>query len=258
MEMATKYSFVTLDDPLGNSTSANGINNAGQIVGTYFANNVSHGFFYANGAYANVTTSGPQPGMQKNLQSVNTAEGINNTGLRVGSGIFSQTTLIPTQPTNPSPNQPTPAFAILSQQPDGYITDANNQWTPLVFPGSTTQTFAYDLNNLGQVVGYYTNNSNPHGFVYSNGSYTSFDDPLGINGGAGTWGQGINDSGQVVGYFQDSLHHTHSFQHSLAPGGGFSPLDDPLGANGTFATDINNLGQVVGYYVDAKVPLAPS
>src|ERR1051325_2220722 len=103
MEMATKYSFVTLDDPLGNSTSANGINNAGQIVGTYFANNVSHGFFYANGAYANVTTSGPQPGMQKNLQSVNTAEGINNTGLGAGSGTFFLTTTLPARPPAPRP-----------------------------------------------------------------------------------------------------------------------------------------------------------
>jgi probable HAF family extracellular repeat protein len=45
------YTYTTIDDPSGRSTSAHGINNAGQIVGQYFSNNAAHGFLYSGGTY---------------------------------------------------------------------------------------------------------------------------------------------------------------------------------------------------------------
>jgi probable HAF family extracellular repeat protein len=46
--------YTTLRDPLavGPTTSAYGINDAGQVVGTYFDATSGHGFIYSNGTYA--------------------------------------------------------------------------------------------------------------------------------------------------------------------------------------------------------------
>ncbi len=83
------------------------------------------------------------------------------------------------------------------------------------------------------------------GFLYENGIYTTFADPLAA---FGTYAQGINDAGQIVGFYADSGHIDHGF---LYFDGVFTTIDDPLGVNGTVVTGINNLGQVVGYYKDA-------
>src|SRR5262249_32596225 len=73
------------------------------------------------------------------------------------------------------------------------------------------------------------------------------DDPLGTNG---TFPTGINDAGQIVGYYRDSTFREHGF---LYIGGVFTTLDDPLGSNGlgTEILDINNVGQIVGTYRDS-------
>ena len=49
--------------------------------------------------------------------------------------------------------------------------------------GATT-TDAWGINNSGQIVGYYQNATGVHGFLYSGGTYTTLNDPLGT---AGTW-----------------------------------------------------------------------
>ena len=61
---------------------------------------------------------------------------------------------------------------------------------------------ATGINNSGQIVGYYDDSSgNSHGFLYSNGTWTTLDDPLATKG---TEAVGINDSGQIVGNYADS------------------------------------------------------
>jgi len=62
-------------------------------------------------------------------------------------------------------------------------------------------TAATGINNLGQIVGYYLDSNNfQHGYLYSNGTYVTLDDPLGSHGTVAT---GINDSGQIVGFYLD-------------------------------------------------------
>jgi hypothetical protein len=63
-------------------------------------------------------------------------------------------------------------------------------------------------NVWNSVAGIYTDASGSgHGFVESNGSYTSFDYP----GASFTEGTGINALGVVVGIFTDSAGNTHGF-----------------------------------------------
>jgi probable HAF family extracellular repeat protein len=73
-------------------------------------------------------------------------------------------------------------------------------------------------------------------------TYTTLDDPL-ANGL--TFAQGINNAGQVVGWYQDSGGNDHSF---LYTNGSYITFDDPLATTGTFAQGINANGKIVGYY----------
>jgi probable HAF family extracellular repeat protein/VCBS repeat-containing protein len=72
-------------------------------------------------------------------------------------------------------------------------------------PLATDGTYAEGINDLGQVVGYYFDNSGLHGFLYSGGSYTTINDPLATQGTVAT---GINNKGEIVGdYFDGSGEH---------------------------------------------------
>src|ERR1700757_4250991 len=77
-------------------------------------------------------------------------------------------------------------------------------------------------------------------------TYTTLDDPLGING---TFATGVNASGQVVGSYNDSGGSAHGFLYS---GGTYTTFNDPDAGNGgdTIPDGINNLGQVVGTFIN--------
>ena len=80
-----------------------------------------------------------------------------------------------------------------------------------------------------------------HGFLYSGGTYTTLDDPLGVD----THAYGINDAAQIVGSYFDGSGGSHSF---LLSGGSYTTLDDPLATQYISAYGINNTGQIVGSY----------
>ncbi len=57
------------------------------------------------------------------------------------------------------------------------------------------------INDWGQIVGYYNDSNGSHGFLYSNGIYTT----LAVPGGTNILADGINENaGQVVGWYFDS------------------------------------------------------
>jgi probable HAF family extracellular repeat protein len=112
--------------------------------------------------------------------------------------------------------------------------------------GSSTAPLG--IGDEGQVIGFYRDgNGDAHGFLYSGGSYTAIDDPLGVGGTIAT---GINNNGQIVGYYASypNLAGEHGFVDS---GGSFTTLPDPSPGNGAFAQGINDNGQIVGYYGDS-------
>jgi probable HAF family extracellular repeat protein len=77
------------------------------------------------------------------------------------------------------------------------------------------------------------------------GRYTVVDPP----GSTFSSAAGINDAGQVVGYFTDGSNKYHGFVYRS---GTYATLDPP-GATGSFtlANGINSSGQVVGEFSDA-------
>jgi probable HAF family extracellular repeat protein len=266
------YTYTTLDDPAGNGrTGASGINDAGQIVGTYTEVTLSshgdiftrnHGFIYAGGTY---TTRDP-PGAAFTF-----ASGINASGQIVGTYnngpyhgfLYSGGTYATLDV--PSADNFTFAEGINgSSQIVGYFANATGRHgffynggnfttldvsDPSARAGSTT---ALGINASGQIVGAYIDSGGTsHGFLYSGGTYTTLTDPFAINGDSsstnGTAALGINDAGQIVGYYYGSGSTQHGFIYS---GGRYITIDDPLAAKGTAASGINNLGQIVGSYRD--------
>ena len=118
-------------------------------------------------------------------------------------------------------------------------------------------TFAYTINDLGVIVGYYTDpHVVPHGFLRTpDGHFTSFNAPgdgegAGLN--QGTVAIAINNVGVIAGQFEDSKDIYHGFIRE--PDGKLTPFDAPgagTAANqGTIASSINLEGAALGIYVD--------
>jgi hypothetical protein len=206
-----------------------GINDLGQVAGSYNATNSSgviepHGFL--RDQYGNYT-SFDDPG---EVQTSATA--INNSG--VIAGVY-------------SPNQ--------GGNIDGFIRNASGGITNFSVSNSRI-TFVFAINSSSQITGYYTDdtNSNDHGFIrYPSGSIVTFDVPNAVN----TYPAVINDSGMVAGYHvdttdPDSVRHAF-YRDSL---GNFTSFDAPGAgtgeAQGTFATGINAAGDITGYFYDAN------
>src|SRR5579884_733093 len=118
------------------------------------------------------------------------AHGLDNTGQIVGYGVAGETT-----------------YGLLYSQ---------GRTSTLFVPGSSN-TLLFGINNIGQITGYYdAHTGGTHSFVYANGQFTSFDTPGNV---AATYAQGINDSGQVVGYRERYLRsgELQAFSTTAAP-----------------------------------------
>src|ERR1700733_10699517 len=103
------------------------------------------------------------------------------------------------------------ALPAMAQPEKPHITvidapDATKTSSPICAPYCGTTAFA--MNDLGDVVGFYTDaNIVPHGFSrHADGKFISFDAPgagLGHNLNEGTVAYSINDLGVIGGGFQD-------------------------------------------------------
>jgi probable HAF family extracellular repeat protein len=96
----------------------------------------------------------------------------------------------------------------------------------------------------GRVVGFFVDTgSRVHGFLHTDGSFTTLDVP--VPGAQGTIVAGMNSVGDIVGAFLDSSGVQHGF---LWPAYGSFTVVDPPGASLTLARGINAAGDVVGFY----------
>lgn len=174
---STEYGFVmnggtttSLSVPGYRFNGANGINNAGQVVGeesNLIGQNDAVGFLYSGGIY---TTFGV-PGSTK-TEGI----GINDNAQMVG---FYCTT-----------------FSCNAGTVHGFF-DNSGTFTSIDVPGAS-QTIATGINNLGQIVGYsYDSLGLVHGYVDNGGILTTIDVP----GASATAIDGINDAGQIVGHY---------------------------------------------------------
>lgn len=128
---------------------------------------------------------------------------------------------------------------------------------PSAGASATEGTFVIGVNASGAMTGAYSDQVGVgHGFVYANGTFTSFDAPdAGSNPPAGwlqgTVGIGMDTAGDVAGIYADNNNAVHSFLR--AANGTITEFDDPnaptdVSSRGTMAMAINDSGQIVGTY----------
>jgi probable HAF family extracellular repeat protein len=207
--------FTPQNFPDSAQTQVTGINNIGNTSGFYIDNaGTNHGFLNMNGVFSTVDFPGT---------TFNQVLGLNNTGQAAGyfqapSGAQTPFIFRPFLPPGgqftiggmgnlPVSGQATgindqgqvSGFFPTATGDDGFLLSAG-KLTTLSFPGATV-TEALGLNNLGQVVGSYTDAmGNVHGFIYSNGVFTA----LNVPGAPDTIVNGINNFGIIVGFTQQS------------------------------------------------------
>ena len=228
---AAAYSFQILDYPRAVQTQALGINDAGQIVGSYMGpDHLTHGFLWAHGKF----TSIDYPGAAGTV-----ARGINAAGAIVGT------------------YTDTPDCGRCYGQTHSFLWSAGTFTTlpeaPRSMPGTTQ---AYSINRSGQIVGNYTDPClcREFGFVWSGGVFTTIVDP----GFSSTVARGINDSGQIVGYGQQVWEGADAHGYLLS-NGTFTSLDNrpvaaPDSGSVVMPQGINNRGDVAGYYRHPGLP----
>lgn len=135
------------------------------------------------------------------------------------------------------------------------------RWRSFDVLGAVNGTQPAGINDLGEVTGvYFDANGNQHAFLRKEGGkIVTFDAPnVGYPtqptlGSAGTIPTGINNEGDIVGYYTDANGAYHGFVRSAR--GKFRIIDDPSSTSApsaTIAQAINDWGTVVGYWFDAN------
>jgi probable HAF family extracellular repeat protein len=207
-----QYSYTKLMVPGSTFTEASGINNLGQVVGTYIDSvGLPHGFIYQNGVYTTID----YPSAAHNY-----AFGINDAGSVVGS--FSE---------------------VLPRGPYSATLRENGVWSAYDFPAHETD--GRDINANGHIVGIYNDGvgTPDHGFLKIGANYTSIDFP----GAPITYVFGLNNATTVTGSFVDNQGQVKGFIYS---NGNYTQLVFP-NATDTIVTDINNNNMIVGWKVEA-------
>jgi probable HAF family extracellular repeat protein len=126
---------------------------------------------------------------------------------------------------------------------EGFV-DTGGTFTTIFAPGAS-DTRATGINDVGQIVGWYsTNPSNQQGYLYSGGTFTTISVPACPPSTCiGTAVSGINNQGIMVGAYTNG--HNSPANGFLDVGGAFTPINVP-GAYDTGPSAISNNGLIVG------------
>jgi probable HAF family extracellular repeat protein len=243
------FQYTSFQVPGSSHTAALGLNNSGEIVGSFVSNGQQAGFLYSGGTFQTIACPNA---------SFTIAQGINDNGVIVG-------------------------WCNPTGEAQGFIYQ-NGTYTYLSYPGSF-RTVLNGVNDLGDVVGsYQLSNYSQYGFAYSNGAFKAFSarsanginlreaiaaNICGVNchgvvkaktkggwtaqkvyypGATSTWLGGINDNGDLSGTVQPTptgLPHGFVYFKDTNKFFGFNIQGNP----GMQATGINKSRQVVGFYV---------
>jgi hypothetical protein len=271
------YVFTTFTGPgdVPIATTANGINNNGDIVGfstNFGGQNFTNFIRNANGTLSTLTT----------LPFTAQANGINDNRSVVGA-VGTSTVLLVTPGSTPiigpggaffginDRNSIVGQFFAASNTPGFVLFGTNNEshvtnlipTDPSGQPALVTNAQGINNNNVG--VGFETIQNNglgQHGFTFTTAGVRGLiPDPSGTSqinqdGIALTQFLGVNDSDMAVGYYQTNSGSQHGFLYNLDTNT-YTFLDDPdavpgvTGASITQITGINDSGEITGFFVNA-------
>ncbi|HET8549337.1 MAG TPA: right-handed parallel beta-helix repeat-containing protein [Bryobacteraceae bacterium] len=210
--------FEVIDHPGAAATFAYGINNAGDITGSYFmADQKRHGFLRRGGQFTTIDVPGA---------SATWPYRINNAGDIAG------------------------VYSDSSNKQHGFLL-RDGTFRTIDFPGAD-QTMIYGLNSAGDVTGMYFANgdtSKHYGWAMISGRFVTIDHPLSNDMSCGTW---IGDSGEVAGHVQEK---NGKYRGYVWKEGKFTLFEIEGGQKWTFwdgPAEINAAGDILGTYTDAR------
>jgi hypothetical protein len=222
------YTFNDLMYPGSVTSAAYGVNDSGTVTGYYIgeAGGAKTVFYGTPSSLNSVTISGCTAGA---------GAGVNDSGTIVG-------------------------LTTCSSKSQGFLTTTSNTGTvtkfaPPVGTAGTTSILtsqATGVNSSGTVAGYFSG-KNASGATIVDGytttnqtTFTSFSDPSET---VGTFAAGIDNSGDVVGFYIGSGNITSAY---LYEGGLFYNFNDPSAVGLTAAEGIDSNGDIFGFYHDAS------
>ena len=259
---AQRYHLITIDYPGAGCTVATGINSSGEIVGTYSRDSScldNRGYVVdKQGHFRTIdfpgssftTAQGISPNMVVGLYR----SGGQDFGYSVDNrGDYTSVEFAGAAGTETfginSVGQIVGSYTLTGQGSNNSFLFSSGSFTTIDPPGSVPpngSSEAFGINSSGVVVGAYGTEdqfTENHGYSLAGGVYTTIDVP----GASLTRATGINDSGQIVGDYQDGKGF-HGYL--LDSNGTFTRLDVP-GAASTHAYGINDNGLIVGQYTDS-------
>jgi Cadherin-like domain/RTX calcium-binding nonapeptide repeat (4 copies) len=164
---------VIIDVPNATSTQIFGVNDAGEIVGTYRVGRLAHGFADIDGVFTTIDPAG---------STSSTGVGISDSGEIVGN------------------------YTTLGSTSSHGFAYVNGTFTT-IDPAGSVSTSIKGITNSGEIFGDYNAGGKNHGFVDINGTITTID----VAGSTGTSVIAVNNNGEIVGAYSDSSFKTHGF-----------------------------------------------
>jgi uncharacterized membrane protein len=223
--------FITFDVPVLGARQTNpfGINARGDIVGSWVdSGGVQHGFLLA--AYGTFTVI-DGPSITDDGPTIRTlAKGINAAGDITG-------------------------YYDTAHERHGFLLSRDGVFTTIDMEGAQgpppNGTFAQWINAGGAIVGSFFEGS-VHGFLMSGQTVTQIDVPF--PNAVNTNAPGLNDRGDVVGFYMDTVKR-RVLAFSRDPDGHYESFEAPTEtpAASTIPTGINTPGDIVGQYTHAGV-----
>jgi len=261
--------YTLLSVPDASKTIATQLNEAGEVIGRYTDGaGGAHAFVYADSTYSEVAVPGAASTIALQISDggqilVQYADDTGRHWAVDDNGTFTPIAVPDAEDTDrplflypltggkPAINSAGEVVGSYNDDTDGhaFLYDGHGGYTTLAVPGAAFTT-ATEINNAGQVLGYYgLAPSDPAtAYVYSDGAYTT----IAVPGASRTDALQINDAGQVAGTYVDGTG-THVFLEtdgnyvtvpspfdSVPPGsiplpGGLPPI---LSGNATDGADI--------------------
>jgi len=210
-------------------TEANGINNSGEIAGSYWDDLTGYNAFISNSSVDSFIDIGQYNDNWTKATGINDQEQIVGTLDSGESFLYDGSGFTPFQYTDGTDSYWTEATGINNsgQVVGSYWDDASYEYSAFIYDSSVDsfinigqysgyETYAYGINDGGDIVGYYDTGDAYYGFIYDETGYKKIQ----YLGEQTTWAFDINNLGYIVGY--------HNQDYDLDdPGYGFWATPEP-------------------------------